>query len=67
MEEKEKLKKGKTAGLFMHLCELSFAGMVIGGMVSIPSGTVDALSIAKVIVGGILSIVFARIGFIILK
>lgn len=67
-EEVEKLKREKTAGFFLDLAKLSFAGMVIGSLVSISGETAGMeITLSESAVGTILTIAFAYIGFNILK
>ena len=41
IKEKDKVRREKLAGYFFDLSKLSFAGLVIGGMVSIKPDSVD--------------------------
>lgn len=68
MEEIEKLKKEKTAEYFYGLSKLSFAGLVIGILVPLGQDSdLYPIIFAKAIIGSILTMVFARIGFLILN
>lgn len=67
MNDKEKLRKDKTAGFFLDMAKLSFAGMVIGSVVSITEETSLPIILSQAIVGTLLTIVFARVGFMILN
>lgn len=59
--QKDKTRKEKLAGYFFDLSKLSFAGLVIGGLVSIKSDNADhAIDIYRVIVGCLLTILSAR-------
>lgn len=50
MDEKEKLRKDKTAGFFFDMAKLSFAGMVVGSMVSITEESSLPLILSQAIV-----------------
>lgn len=66
--QKDKTRKEKLAGYFFDLSKLSFAGLVIGGLVSIKSDNTDhAIDIYRVIVGCLLTILSARMANLILK
>jgi hypothetical protein len=66
--QKDKTRKEKLAGYFFDLSKLSFAGLVIGGLVSIKSDNADhAIDIYRVIVGCLLTILSARMANLILK
>lgn len=67
VKEKDKVRREKLAGLFFDLAKLSFAGLVIGGIVSLKPDDDISIDIYRVIIGGISSIFFARIGNTILK
>ena len=49
------------------LAKLSFAGLVVGGIVSMKPDVDITLDIYRVIIGGISTIIFIRIGNTILK
>lgn len=66
VKEKDKVRREKLAGLFFDLAKLSFAGLVVGGIVSMKPD-VDITDIYRVIIGGISTIIFIRIGNTILK
>lgn len=66
-DEKEKLKREKSSGFFLDMGKLSFAGMVIGSIVSVTSQENIFYLLGKAIVGILLTIVFAKIGMFILK
>ena len=66
--QKDKTRKEKLAGYFFDLSKLSFAGLVIGGLVSIKSANADhAIDIYRVIVGCLLTVLSARMANLILK
>lgn len=66
--QKDKTRKEKLAGYFFDLSKLSFAGLVIGGLVSIKSDNADhAIDIYRVIVGCLLTILSAIMANLILK
>lgn len=65
--EKEKLRKEKVSGFFLDMAKFSFAGIVIGSMVSVTDQTPLLLVLCKAITGTLLTIVFARIGILMLK
>ena len=66
--QKDKTRKEKLSGYFFDLSKLSFAGLVIGGLVSIKSDNADhAIDIYRVIVGCLLTILSARMANLILK
>lgn len=66
--QKDKTRKEKLAGYFFDLSKLSFAGLVIGGLVSIKSDNADhAIDIYRVIVGCLLTVLSARMANLILK
>ena len=67
VKEKDKVRREKLAGLFFDLAKLSFAGLVVGGIVSMKPDIDITLDIYRVIIGGISTIVFIRIGNTILK
>ena len=62
VKEKDKVRREKLAGLFFDLAKLSFAGLVVGGIVSMKPDVDITLDI-----GGISTIIFIRIGNTILK
>lgn len=66
-KEKDKVRREKLAGLFFDLAKLSFAGLVIGGIVSMKPDMNITLDIYRVIIGGFSTIIFIRIGNAILK
>lgn len=67
-KEKEKTRREKLAGYFFDLSKLSFAGLVVGGIVSIKPDNADYLiEIYRAIIGCIFTISLARIANIILK
>ncbi len=66
-KEKDKVRREKLAGLFFDLAKLSFAGLVVGGIVSMKPDVDITLDIYRVIIGGISTIIFIRIGNTILK
>lgn len=66
--QKDKTRKEKLAGYFFDLSKLSFAGLVIGGLVSIKSDNADhAIDIYRVIVGCLLTVLSAIMANLILK
>lgn len=66
-KEKDKTRREKLAGYFFDLSKLSFAGLVIGGIVSMKPDMNITLDIYRVIIGGFSTIIFIRIGNAILK
>jgi hypothetical protein len=66
-KEKDKVRREKLAGLFFDLAKLSFAGLVVGGIVSMKPDVDMTLDIYRVIIGGVSTIIFIRIGNTILK
>ena len=62
VKEKDKVRREKLAGLFFDLAKLSFAGLV-----SMKPDVDITLDIYRVIIGGISTIIFIRIGNTILK
>lgn len=67
VKEKDKVRREKLAGLFFDLAKLSFAGLVVGGIVSMKPDVDITLDIYRVIIGGISTIIFIRIGNTILN
>lgn len=68
VKEKDKVRREKLAGLFFDLAKLSFAGLVIGGIVSIKPDNADYLiEIYRAIIGCIFTISLARTANTILK
>lgn len=67
VKEKDKVRREKLAGLFFDLAKLSFAGLVVGGIVSMKPDVDITLDIYRVVIGGISTIIFIRIGNTILK
>ena len=55
VKEKDKVRREKLAGLFFDLAKLSFAGLVVGGIVSMKPDVDITLDIYRVIIGGISS------------
>lgn len=66
-EDVEKLKKDKISSFFFDMAKLSFASIVAVAIISITSDKYDPLATYKAIVGAVLTLIFARIGFITLK
>lgn len=67
-KEKDKTRREKLASYFFDLSKLSFAGLVVGGIVSIKPDNADYLiEIYRAIIGCIFTISLARIANIILK
>ena len=58
VKEKDKVRREKLAGLFFDLAKLSFAGLVVGGIVSMKPDVDITLDIYRVIIGGISTIIF---------
>lgn len=68
VKEKDKTRREKLAGYFFDLSKLSFAGLVVGGMVSIKLDSVDySMDVYRAVVGCVFTISLARIANIILK
>lgn len=68
VKEKDKTRREKLAGYFFDLSKLSFAGLVIGGIVSIKPDSADYLiEIYRAIIGCIFTISLARTANTILK
>lgn len=66
--QNDKTRREKLAGYFFDLSKLSFAGLVIGGLVSIKSDNADhAIDIYRVIAGCIFTILSAIIANLTLK
>lgn len=66
--QKDKTRKEKLAGYFFDLSKLSFAGLVVGGLVSIKSDNTDhVIDIYRVIAGCIFTILSAIIANLTLK
>lgn len=57
----------KMAGYYLDLSKLSFAGLVIGGLMSIDPGNISFKNIYMAILGIIVTYIFQRIGNGILK
>lgn len=66
-QEIEKLKKDRISTFFFDMAKLSFASIVAVAIISITSGAYDALATYKAVVGAVLTLVFARIGFLTLN
>lgn len=67
-KEKDKTRREKLAGYFFDLSKLSFAGLVVGGIVSIKPDNIDySIEIYRAIIGCFFTISLARIANIILK
>lgn len=49
------------------MAKLAFAGMVVGSMVSITEESSLPLILSQAVVGTLLTIIFSRVGFLILK
>lgn len=65
---KDNTRREKLASYFFDLSKLSFAGLVIGGIVSIKPDNIDySIEIYRAIIGCIFTIFLARIANIILK
>lgn len=68
IKEKDRTRREKLAGYFFDLSKLSFAALVIGGIVSIKPDNIDySMEIYRVIIGCFFTISLARIANIILK
>ena len=66
--QKDKTRKEKLAGYLFDLSKLSFAGLVVGGLVSIKSDNTDhVIDIYRVIAGCIFTILSAIIANLTLK
>ena len=66
--EKHRSRKEKLSAYFFDLSKLSFAGLVVGGIVSIkPNYTDCQMDAYRIIIGCIATIFLARIANIILK
>lgn len=67
-KEKDKTRREKLAGYFFDLSKLSFAGLVIGGIVSIkPENANYSIEIYRAIIGCLFTIFLARTANTILK
>lgn len=66
-QEKEKLKKDKLSGFFLDMAKLSFAAMVLGGVMPLLNGEGSASNIMFFILGIMMTFIFALIGYTILK
>lgn len=66
-QEKEKLKKDKLSGFFLDMAKLSFAAMVLGGVMPLLNGESSASNIMFFILGIMMTFIFALIGYTILK
>lgn len=52
VKEKDKVRREKLAGYFFDLSKLSFAGLVVGGIVSIKPDNIDySIEIYRAIIG----------------
>ena len=68
VKEKDKVRREKLAGYFFDLSKLAFAGLVIGGIVSLKEdANVIGLEILKTLFGCITALIFAKIANEILK
>ena len=65
-EEKERVRKEKIASFFLDLAKLTFAAAVLGGMTPLITKN-TLLDWATVLVGILVTIVFANLGNKILK
>ena len=66
--QNDKTRREKLAGYFFDLSKLSFAGLVVGGLVSIKSDNTDhVIDIYRVIAGCIFTILSAIIANLTLK
>lgn len=65
-EEKERVRKEKIASFFLDLAKLTFAASVLGGMTPLITKN-TLLDWATVLVGILVTIVFANLGNKILK
>lgn len=61
-KERDRTRREKLAGYFFDLSKLSFAGLVIGGIVSINPEMETFLNVYRVIIGGLSTAVLAFIG-----
>lgn len=66
-KEKDKTRREKLASYFFDLSKLSFAGLVIGGIVSIKPEMDVTVEVCRVVFGIISTFVLARMGNVILK
>ncbi|MBS5410770.1 MAG: hypothetical protein KHY35_08650 [Bacteroides thetaiotaomicron] len=66
-KEKDKTRREKLAGYFFDLSKLSFAGLVVGGIVSLKPNMDISADICRVVLGIISTMILARMGNIILK
>lgn len=58
-KEKNKTRKEKLAGFFYNVAQLSFAGLVIGGLVPVFKGEHDNVNWIPVLLGFILTFISA--------
>ncbi|MDD6553359.1 MAG: hypothetical protein PUF37_07215 [Prevotellaceae bacterium] len=65
--EKDKLKKDKLSGFFLDMAKLSFAALVLGDIMPIINDTNSGSSILSLSLGIIMTIVYALLGYRILK
>lgn len=65
--ERDKSRRENLGKFFYDLAKLTFAGLVVGGIVSLKPDTDISVDVYRVIIGSISTIIFARIGNIIFK
>ena len=66
-QEVAKTQKEKLAGFYYDLSRMVFGAMVIGGVTPYVLGTAESVSWVVVIIGGLVSAIFAWLGNRILK
>lgn len=67
LRENKKAYREKMGGYFLDLSKLSFAGMVIGGIMSVKLDDVSFSAILIIVMGILFTIMLARIGKGVLK
>ncbi len=65
--DRDKSRRENLGKFFYDLAKLTFAGLVVGGIVSLKPDTDISIDLYRVVIGGISTIIFARIGNIIFK
>ena len=66
-KERDKLFRQSLGKFFIDLCKLVFAGVVVGGVVQLTQSKDYALMAVMVVLGILVSCIFAFVGFKILR
>jgi hypothetical protein len=66
-KEKDKLKKEKLSGFFLDMAKLTFAAMVLGDLMPLLNGNATSNNYLSLILGIIMTLVYALLGYRILK